>query len=301
MCPIAVGNLSKPVGRSGVESGNFQGYVRSLEQIIKSTHSDLKESIDLFQELCHRVSPDSVVPMAIITGVRQTHKGIQDQLTKIRGIHQLLEGKYRQHYHRDSRRDKEILEFGFLVKNLYTKFECALQEIEAKKNQRDEGVRFEAVRPPNPFSWFHSKDNQIILLRNLESLYLLDYKPQSDSECVQRREVNKDGLRSVSLFVLSGEVRSVDNLQSRMHLREYDIEEQFAKDQLRGALTHLRDISSPEVRRVIRRFTAGSEFSKLKCLSFSIQSQKDLQKEILSSAENILQEMVEGEVRILSI
>jgi hypothetical protein len=86
-----------------------------------------------------------------------------------------------------------------------------------------------------------------------------------------------------------------------MHLREHDIEERFAKDQLRGALTHLRDISPSEVGKVIRRFMAGSEFSKLKCLSFSIQSQKDLQKEILSSAENILQEMAEGEVRILSI
>ena len=64
-----------------MESGNFQGYVRSLEQIVKSTHSDLKESIDLFQEMCHRVSPDSVVPMAIITDVRQIYKGIQDQLT----------------------------------------------------------------------------------------------------------------------------------------------------------------------------------------------------------------------------
>jgi hypothetical protein len=64
-----------------VESGNFQGYVASLEQIIKSTHSDLKESLDLFQELCHRVSPDSVVPIAIIIDVRQTYKGIQDQLT----------------------------------------------------------------------------------------------------------------------------------------------------------------------------------------------------------------------------
>ncbi len=284
-----------------MESANFQGYVRSLEQIIKSTHSDLKESIDLFQELCHTVSPDSVVPMAIITDVRQTYKGIQDQLTKIRGIHQLLEGKYRQHYHRDARRDKEVFEFGFLVKKLYTKFESALQEMDAKKNQRDQGEGFEAVRPPNPFSWFHSKDNQTILLRNLESLYLLDYKPQSDLECVQRREVDKNGLRSVSLFVLSGEVTSVDNLQSRMHLREHDIEERFAKDQLRGALTHLKDISLSEVGRVIRRFTAGSEFSKLKCLSFSIQSQKDLQKETLSSAENILQEMAEGEVRILSI
>ena len=64
-----------------MESGDFQGYVRSLEQIIRSTHSDLKESIDLFQEVCHRVSPDSVVPMAIITAVHQTYKGIQDQLT----------------------------------------------------------------------------------------------------------------------------------------------------------------------------------------------------------------------------
>lgn len=284
-----------------MESGNFQGYVRSLEQIIKSTHSDLKESMYLFQDLCHRVSPDSVVPIAIITDVRQTYKGIQDQLTKIRGIHQLLKDKYRQHYHRDSRRDKEIFEFGFLVKTLYSKFEYTLQEIDAKKNLRGKEKRFEAVRPPNPFSWFHSKNNQTVLLRNLESLYMLDYKTQFDLECVQRREVNKNGLRSVSLFLLSGEVTSVDNLQSRMHLREHDIEERFAKDQLRGALTHLRDISPSEVGRVIRRFTAGSEFSKLKCLSFSIQSQKDLQKEILSSAENILQEMVEGEVRILSI
>ena len=284
-----------------MERGRFQANVASLEQVIKSTHYDLKESIDLFQDLCHRVSPDSGVPMGIITDVRQTYKGIQDQLTKIRGIHQLLEGKYRQHYHRDSRRDKEILEFGFLVKNLYTKFECALQEIEAKKNLRDQGENFEAVPSPNPLSWFHSKDNETILLRNLESLYVLDYKPQFDFECAQRREVNKNGLRSVSLFVLSGEVTSVNNLQSRMHLREHDIEERFAKDQLRGALTHLRDISSSEVGRVIRRFTAGSEFSKLKCLSFPIQSQKDLQKEILSSAENILQEMVEGEVKILSI
>jgi hypothetical protein len=284
-----------------MESGNFQGYVRSLEQIIKSTHSDLKESIDLFQELCHRVSPESAVPMAIITDVRQTYKGIQDQLTKIRGIHQLLEGKYRQHYHRDARRDKEIFEFVFLVKNLYLKFECTLQEIDAKKNLRGKGKRFETGHPPIPFSWFHSKDNQTILLRNLESLYVLDYKSHSDLECLQRREVNKNGLRSVSLFVLSGEVTSVDNLQSRIHLREHDIEERFAKDQLRGALTHLRDISLSEVGRVTRRFTAGSEFSKLKCLSFSIQSQKDLQKEILSSAENILQEMKEGEVRSLSI
>ena len=48
-------------------------------------------------------------------------------------------------------------------------------------------------------------------------------------------------------------------------------------------------------------FTDSSEFSKLKCLLLPIQSQKDLEKEILGSSENILQVMAEGEVRILSI
>jgi hypothetical protein len=55
------------------------------------------------------------------------------------------------------------------------------------------------------------------------------------------------------------------------------------------------------VERVIRRFADSSDFSKLKCLLFSIQSQKDLEKEILGKAENILQMMAEGEVRRFSI
>jgi hypothetical protein len=86
-----------------------------------------------------------------------------------------------------------------------------------------------------------------------------------------------------------------------MQLREYDIQERFTRDELRGALTHLREVSPSEAERVIRRFTDSSEFSKLKCLLLPIRSQKDLGKEILGSTENILHGMAEGEVRILSI
>jgi hypothetical protein len=39
----------------------------------------------------------------------------------------------------------------------------------------------------------------------------------------------------------------------------------------------------------------------MKCLLLPIQSQKDLKKEIVRSAENILQLMGVGEVRVLSI
>ena len=271
-----------------MERERFQGYVASLEQIMKNTHLDLREAIEQFQELCHRVTPESIVSMRIITDVRQTYKEIQDQLTKIRGVNQLLESKYRQYYRRDSQRDKEIMEFGSLAKNLYSKFECALQEIESK-------------RKLIPFPWFHSRENQVILLQNLRALCELDYKTRSDLDYVQRRQVIRNEMRSVSLFVVSGEVTLIDDLLSRMQLREHDIKEHYTKGELRGALTHLREISSSEVERVIRRFTDSSGFSNLKCLVFPIQSEKDLGKGIIGSARNILHVMAEGEVRTLSL
>ncbi len=285
-----------------MERERFQTYVASLEQILRNTHFDLTDAMKQLQDLCVRVTPERIIPMGIITDVRQTYKEIQDQLTKIRGVNQLLESKYRQYYRRDPQRDKEIFESAFLAKSLYSKFECTLQEIETKKGLRD-GREPLGAHPPHriPLAWFHSNENQIILLQNLRSLYELDYKTLSDLEYVQKRVVIHNGKRSISLFILSGEATLIDHLQSHMRLREYDIQERFTGDELRGALTHLREVSPSETEKVIRRFTESSEFSKLKCLLLSIQSQKDLEKEILGSTENILQVMAEGEVRTLLI
>jgi hypothetical protein len=284
-----------------VERERFQAHVASLEQISKNTHFDLTEAMKQLQDLCLTLTPERIVPMGIITDVRQTYKEIQDQLTKIRGVNQLLGGKYRQYYRRDFRREREIIEFAFLAKSLYSKFEYILQEIEARGNLSDRVEPFEAAGQHVPLGWFHSNENQIILLQNLRSLYELDYKTLSDLECVQKRVVIRNGKRSISLFLLSGEAVLIDHLQSRMQLREYDIQERFTGNELRGALTHLREVSPSEAERVIRRFTASSEFSKLKCLLLPIRSQKDLGKEILGSPENILHGMGEGEVRTLSI
>lgn len=284
-----------------MEREGFRGYVASLEQILENTYFDLKEAMDQFQDLCHRVSPEGIVPLETITDIRQIYKEIQDHLTKINGIRQLLEGKYRQHYRRDWSRERQITEFSFLAKSLHLKLESTFQEIEAKRRLRDRDERLRVRVQRLPFPWFQSMENQVALLRNLHSLYKLDYTTRSDSDCTQRREVTQNGLRSVSLFILSGEAALIDNLQSDMRLREHDIEERYTKEEIRGALTHLRAISLSEVGRVIRRFTGRTESMKLKCLLFSIHSQKDLEKGILASPRNILQEIAEGEVKALSI
>jgi hypothetical protein len=98
-------------------------------------------------------------------------------------------------------------------------------------------------------------------------------------------------MRSISLFVLSGEVPLIDHLQSRMRLREYDIIERYREEEFRGALTHLKEVPRSEMEKVIKRFMHGSEFLKLKCLVLRIRSQKDLEKEIIASTDNLLRVM----------
>jgi hypothetical protein len=284
-----------------MELRSFQGIAAGLERIVENTRFDLREEIDQFQELCLMITPERNVPIDIITDIRQTYKKIQDQLTKINGAKQLLEGKYRQYYHRDHQREREIMEIAFLAKSLYLTFEYTLKEIEAKSKLKDKEELFEAHRLRKSFSWFHSKGNQIILLRNLRNLSELAYKTKFELGFERRREVIQNGMRSISLFALSGEVTLIDNLQPRMRLREYDIIERYTEEEARGALTHLREIPLPEVEKVIRRFMDSSEFLKMKCLLLRIRSQNDLEKEIIASTNNVLQEMGMGEVKILSI
>jgi hypothetical protein len=282
-----------------MERGNFQGIAAGLERIMENTHFDLREAMDQFQGLCLIIAPERNVPAEIITDIRQTYKKIQDQLAKISGAKQLLEGKYRQYYRRDYQREREIMGIAFLAKSLYLKFEYTLQEIEAKSRLKGREEYFEAHRQQILFPWFQSKENQIILLRNLHSLNELDYKTRFELGFERRREVIQSGMRSIFLFALLGEIRLIETLQSRMRFREYDITERYKEDEFRGALTHLREISPSEVQKVINRFVDTSEFLKLKCLLLRIQSQKDLKKESVRSTEDILQLMGEGEVRVL--
>ncbi len=278
-----------------MEKDQGQGYVAGLEQILKSSHLSLKDAVAHFQEMCQMVTPERNLPHDIIVDIRKTYREIQNQLTKIKGIQQLLQGKYRQHYRRNPVRDKEIMEFGFLAKNSYFKFEYVLKEVEAKRKLREQ------EKPVAPISWFHSEENQVILLRTVRGLNDLDYRIPTGLKDEDRRQVRQSKPRSLSLFALSGEVDLMDDLESRIRLREYDITERYGPDEFRGALAHLKEISFAEVEKVIRRFKQSVGFSKPKCLLFSIQSSKDLRKEVLSSTRKLFQGLAVGEVKTLSI
>jgi hypothetical protein len=278
-----------------------QGYAAGLEQIFKSSQLALKDSIAHFQEMCHMVTPERNLPHDIVVDIRKSYREIQDQLTKIKGIQQLLEGKYRQHYRRNPQRDREIMELGVLAKNYYLRFEFTLKEAEAKKKLREQEKSLRKYGQMGPIPWFLSEENQGILLKNLRSLSDLDYKISNGLWAEERRQVIQSSLRSLSLFVLSGEAEVIDDLEGRVRLRKYDITERYGPDEFRGALAHLKEISIAEVEKVMRRLMQSGEFSKPKGLLFSIQSSKNLRKEMLASTKRLLQGLAPGDMKTLSI
>jgi hypothetical protein len=284
-----------------MERDPLQRYAESLEKTIQSNHHYLKETIKDFQEMCLMVTPGRNVPPEIIVDIREIYKEIRNRLTEIKAIEQVLQGKYRQYYHRDAMRDKEILEFGFIAKNCYSKFEYTMMQKEVQKKAKEREGVLRVDQKGLPSQWFRSKENQVTFIRNLRVLHDLDYERSSDLATGERREVTQNRPRSLTLFVFSGDGRLIDDLQSRIRLREHDIIERYARDELHGLLAHLREIDPLEVEKKFKEFIGRQEFSKLKCLLLSVHSPKDLEGDLLGLIKKTLQEMGEGEVKTLSI
>lgn len=279
-----------------MEKDRVQRYAESLERTIQNNYHYLKETIDDFQEMCRMVTPGRNIPTGILTDIREMYKEMRTRLTEIRAVAQLLQGKYRQYYHRDSLRDKEIMEFGFIVKNCYSKFEYTVMQIEAMKRLREPSSK--ADHHGQPFKWFFSKENQVTLIKNLRTLIELDYEPTPEEGSEERRDLA--GRRNLTLFLFNGDSLSLDKLQSQIRLREHDIIERSGGDEIRGVLTHLRKVDPPEVEKMFQRLMESMGFTKLKCLLLPVHSPKDLEGDVSGLIKTTLKEMTEGSVKTLS-
>jgi hypothetical protein len=282
-----------------MEKTQIQRYAESLEKVIWNNHHYLKETMGDFQEKCLVVSSVRTVPPRIVIEIRETHREIQTRLKEITAIQQLLKAKYFLYARRDPMRDKEVLELGFAAKTSYSKFEHGLHQIMEKRHARERKQPFRVDDKGGLSQWFQDKENQVMLLRNWRILNELDYEI-SPSRVEEKREVVQNRPRSLTLFVFTGEAELIDDLRSRMKLREHDIVERYDRGELRGVLTHLHEISPLEVEKIFQRFKESRRFSKLKSLLLPIRSQKDFEGDIVGLMKKALQEMTEGEVKTLS-
>jgi hypothetical protein len=282
-----------------MEKTRVQKYAESLERVIQNDHRYLKETMGDFQEKCMLVASVSRVPPKVLIDIRQGYREIQDRLREIRAIQQLLKAKYFLYLRKDPMRDKEITEFGFAAKSYFSKFEHQLKQIEEKGIKgKPESVRVD--EKPLSFQWFQKEENQVMFLRNWRILNELDYEI-SASKVEEKREVAQNRPRSLTLFVFKGEAKFLEALQSHMQLREHDVMEQRDGDELRGLLTHLREIPPPDVEKIFHRFKTTEGFPRLKGLLIPIRSQEDQEKNIIDLMEKALEKMAEGEVKTLIV
>ena len=279
------------------EQDRVQRYVKSLERTIENNHHYLKESIEDFQEMCRMVSPEKHLPAGITIDIRERYKEIRDRLTEIKAIEQILQGKYRQYYRRDALREKEIMEFGFISKNCYSKFEYTMVQIEAIKRLKEHAPRVD--HPREPFEWFRSKENQVTFTKDLRILTELDYQPTPEEVAGERRDMS--GSRALILFLIHGDSVSLDHLQSQIQLREHDIVERYDREEVRGVLAHLKEVDPFVVEKKFQQFMESKGLVKLKCIFLQIHSRRDLEADLLELMKTTLHEMTEGELRTLSI
>jgi hypothetical protein len=274
-----------------------QRYAESLEKTLKNNYRYLKKTMDDFQEMCRMVTPERNVPREILVDIRELYKEIRNRLTEVKAVEQLLQGKYRQYYHRDSLRDKEIMEFGFISKNCYSKFEYTLMQIEAIRKLKESLPKVE--HPSEPFQWFRSEENRVGMIKNLRMLMELDYEPTPEEVGGERRDLA--GARTLTLFLFSGDSLSLDNLQSQIQLREHDILERYSPEEVRGVLAHLRKVDPIVVEKKFQQFMENKGLTELKCLLLPIHSPKDLEGDLLNLIKTTLQEMNDGELKTISI
>jgi hypothetical protein len=280
-----------------MEQDRDQRYVKSLERTIQNSYHSLKESIKDFQELCRVVSPEKHVPAGIAVDIREMYKEIRNRLTEIKAVEQLLQGKYRQHYRRDSVREKKIMEFGFIAKNCYSKFEYTMVQIEALRRLKEHPAK--ADHPGEPLQWFRSNENRVAFIKNLRILTELDYEPTPEKIGEERRDLA--GSRTLTLFLIIGDSTSLNLFQSQIQFREHDILERYSPEEVRGVLAHLRKVDPVEMEKKFRQIMESKGLVKLKCLLLPIHSSKDLEGDLLKLIKAALHEMAEGELRILSI
>jgi hypothetical protein len=280
-----------------MEQDRVQRYVKSLERTIQNNHHQLKESVEDFQEMCRMVSPEKHIPAGIAIDIREMYKEIRNRLKEIKAIEQLLQGKYRQYYHRDSLLDKEIMEFGFIAKNCYSKFEYTMVQIEAMKRLKEHAPKVD--HPAENLRWFRLKENQVALIKNLRMLMELDYEPTPEEVGEERRDMA--GSRALTLFLFSGNSLSLDRLQSQIQLREHDIIERYSQEEVRGVLAHLKTVDLIEVEKKFQQFMESQGLTELKCFLLPIHSSNDFEGDLLKRIERTLKEMTPGELRTLSI
>lgn len=277
----------------------IQRYVESLEQVIQKNYKYLKSIMEDFQKKCRLATSTTAAPPGLLIEIPDIYREIRTRLKEIQAVQELLKARYPLYARNEPDRDKAITEMDLNVGSYFSKFLHALKQSLGEKESVEREKLLGSEEEAPHFQWFRNQENLVKFLRNVRILDELDYE-MAPAWVRERREVTKEKPRSLTLFIFKGNAQSIADLQSRMHLREHDILERYDEDELRGILTHLREIQPFEVKRIFDRLKEVKGYSELKCLLIPIRGERDLGVDLADWVEKTVREMAPGELKTLS-
>jgi len=277
----------------------IQRYVETLELVIQKNYRYLKGIMEDFQEKCRLAASATGAAPGLFTEIPDIYQEIHKRLKETQAVQSLLKTRYPQYVRSEPERDKELRELDLNAGTYFSKFLQTLKQRLGEKEGVGEEKLLGLEEVPH-FRWFRNQENLVKFIRNVRILDELDYEI-APAWVRERREVTKDKPRSLTLFIFKGDARSISNLQSHMHLREHDIVERYDQDELRGILTHLREIQPFEVESIFDRLRQVEGYSDLKCLLVPIRGERDLRVDLAVLVEKTISEMSPGKLRTLSI
>ena len=266
------------------KNANSAGLIRVIEknqQYLDAMAEDLKKKLAGGASL-------EQVPVSILQEALKTYEDMRTRLLEIGAVEQLLARKQNKPAPQDTARQKLIEELDAQIGVLSRRI--------PKPSPTAAKTTAQHRQTPSD-QWLRTEEDSVAFTKNARLLDELEYAPASPP--VEKRVVQRSG-RGFTLFSLRGPAAALDALHPRLKFREHDIIERFSATEVRGVLTHLRQVMTDDVVNIFRRLIT-SQFSEVVCILVRLQSPDHLGEHLLQYLDRMTEEMRPGQIRSMDI
>jgi hypothetical protein len=280
------------------QNANTAGLIRVIEknqQYLDAMAEDLKKKLA-------GGAPLEQVPAAILREALAVYENMRTRLLEIGAVEQLLARKQNRPAAQDPARQKLIAELDSQIGLISGR----LPKRTSAPGGAPEPAGTSGPRRATPSEqWLRTEEDSVAFTRNVRLLDELDYAPvgpppPGTAAAPDSRRVVEPSGRGFTLFSVRGPAAALDALHPQIRFREHDIIERFSAGEIRGVLTHLRQVLTEDVVNIFRRLIT-SRFSEAVCILVRLQSPDHLGGHLLQYLDRMAEEMRPGQIRSVII
>jgi len=254
--------------------------IENLERVITLDLEYLDRAAEDILTACLGALALQDVPPAVLESILKEHGFVQMRLAEIESVQAFLFRRYNRRMPEDPQR-----------RELINELDTRIAELSARL-QKESPPATASPAPAPSERWLRIDDNSLAFTINARLLDELEYEPSLPGELP--RVVQQTG-RGFTLFTLRGPATALDSIMPCFKLRQHDIVERFSATEIRGVLTHLRQISLGDTRHIFDQLLA-SRFTDVKCVLVGLHSPDRLDEHFQQCIDRTVEDMPAGEI-----